>query len=280
MKLDPYITHTFQGLEGVNEAIQALHGGDCLRAVVHIANNDMPVAKLPQLKSNVKLEGGDMKQFSHWSDTCQCQMTFSIFLPEPAGRSAPDPPVLYYLSGLTCTDENARTKSHFAQEAAKVGLAVVFPDTSPRDVDIQGQDDSYDFGSGAGFYVNATQPKWSKHYKMYDYVTKELPELIQALFPVDQNRKSVTGHSMGGHGALIAFLKNPGQYVSVSAFSPICAPTQCPWGQQAFKGYLGSVEAGKDYDATELIKSYPSSAVKPVILIDQVRGFITKQSEA
>merc|ERR1719189_3463999 len=164
--------------------------------------------------------------------------------------------------------ENARTKAHFAQEAGRVGLAVVFPDTSPRGVNIEGQDDSYDFGSGAGFYVNATSPKWSKHYNMYDYVTKELPDLVSKLFPVDATKMSIAGHSMGGHGALISHLKNPGKYTSVSAFSPICNPTKCPWGEKAFTGYLGSVEAGKAYDATELIKSYPLERQIP-ILIDQ-----------
>ena len=268
MKLDSYITHTFEGLEGVNGAIEALHGGDCLRAVIHIAKNDMPEAKLPKLKSDVKLEGGSLKQFAHWSEACQCEMTFSIFLPKPIERSSPNPPVLYYLSGLTCTDENARTKSHFAQEAGKVGLAVVFPDTSPRGVSIEGQDDAYDFGSGAGFYVNATEKKWAKHYNMYDYVTKELPELVTALFPVDPQKKSICGHSMGGHGALICHLKNPGQYASASAFAPICNPTKCPWGEKAFKGYLGSVAAGKDYDATELMAKYHGP--KAPILIDQV----------
>jgi len=267
MKLDPYITHTFEGLEGVNEAIKALHGGDCLRAVVHVAKNDTSPDRLPTLKSDVKLEGGSIKQFSHWSNTCQCEMTFSIFLPQRSERLASDPPVLYYLSGLTCTDENARTKAHFAQEAARVGLAVVFPDTSPRGTDIKGQDDSYDFGSGAGFYVNATEEPWAKNYQMYDYVTKELPELINDLFPVDVNRKSICGHSMGGHGALICHFKNPGIYSSVSAFSPICNPTQCPWGEKAFKGYLGSVKAGEAYDATELISNYEGP--KAPILIDQ-----------
>jgi len=267
MKLDPYITHTFQGLEGVNDSIKALHEGDCLRAVVHIAKNEMPAAQLPQLKSDIRFEGGSMKQFTHWSDACQCEMTFSIFLPERVTRHEPDPPVLYYLSGLTCSDENARTKAHFAQEAGKLGLAVVFPDTSPRGVDIEGQDDSYDFGSAAGFYVNATEGPWAKHYHMYDYVTKELPDLVNGFFPVNPDRKSITGHSMGGHGALVSFLKNPGAYQSVSAFSPICNPTQCPWGEKAFNGYLGSVEAGKEYDATELISKY--TGPKSEILIDQ-----------
>ena len=277
MTLDPFITDTFEGLQGVNGAIEALHGGNCLRAVVNINKSDVKLAKLPTLKGNVKVEGGFMKQFSHWSDSCQCEMTFSIFLPERKQRMAPNPPVLYYLSGLTCTDENARTKAHFAQEAGRVGLAVVFPDTSPRGVSIDGQDDSYDFGSGAGFYVNATDSKWSKHYKMFDYVNKELPALVNALFPVDASKKAITGHSMGGHGALISHLKNPGAFTSASAFAPICNPTQCPWGDKAFKGYLGSLEAGKAYDATELMSKY--SGPKAPILIDQgtADGFLADQ---
>jgi len=267
VSLDPYITHTIKGLENVNGAIDALHSGTCLRAVVHISPNPLDQCKLPAIKGDVKFEGGQMKQLTHWSESCQCDMTFSIFLPDRKQRKSPDPPVLYYLSGLTCTDENARTKAHFASEAAKYGLAVVFPDTSPRGLNIAGQDDSYDFGSGAGFYVNATSGEWSKNYKMYDYVTKELPDLVASLFPVDPTRMSVTGHSMGGHGALVAFLKNPGAYASVSAFAPICNPTQVPWGQKAFQGYLGSVEAGKEYDATELVAKYQGP--QPPILIDQ-----------
>ena len=140
---------------------------------------------------------------------------------------------------------------------------------SPRGLSIAGQDDSYDFGSGAGFYVNATSGDWAKNYQMYDYVTKELPDLVTSLFPVDPVKMSITGHSMGGHGALVAFLKNPGAYASVSAFAPICNPTQVPWGQKAFQGYLGSVEAGKEYDATELVAKYQGP--QPPILIDQVR---------
>merc|ERR1739844_680520 len=231
-----------------------------------------------KLKSNVKMEGGFMKQLSHWSEANQCEMTFSVFLPTPASRTAPPPPTLYYLSGLTCTDENARTKAHFAAEAAKLGLAVVFPDTSARpEVAIEGQDDSYDFGSGAGFYVDATTEKWKKHYNMYTYITKELPELISGLFPVDPERKSITGHSMGGHGALVAHLKNPGMYTSVSAFAPIANPVAVPWGEKAFTGFLGSVEAGKAYDSTELVKNY--SGPKPSILIDQgtADGFLNNQ---
>merc|ERR1711963_436238 len=269
MDLKPFITHEIEGLENVNQSIEALHSGQCLRAVIHIAKSELPVSKLPVLKSNVKLEGGRMQQFQHWSEACQCDMTFSIYVPERKKRSDPDPPVLYYLSGLTCTDENARTKSHFAQEAGRVGLAVVFPDTSPRGVTIEGQDDSYDFGSGAGFYLNATTPKWSKHYNMYDYVTKELPDLVSKLFPVDSSRKSITGHSMGGHGALISHLKNPGVYTSVSAFAPICNPTKCPWGDKAFNGYLGSVASGAEHDATELMLAHGPFSRFADILIDQ-----------
>jgi len=277
MALDPYVTHTYKGLEHVNESIDALHSGSCLRAVVQISDSGLTPQTLPKLKGNVRVEGGWMKQLSHWSEACQCEMTFSVFLPDQQSRTAPLPPVLYFLSGLTCSDENARTKAHFAQEAGRVGLAVVFPDTSPRGVSIEGDDESYDFGTAAGFYVNATTDKWNKHYKMYDYVTKELPELVSGLFPVDPARMAITGHSMGGHGAMICHLKNPGKYTSCSAFAPICAPTQVPWGVKAFTGYLGSVEAGKEYDATELVKNY--SGPKPNILIDQgsADGFLNNQ---
>jgi len=278
MALEPFITHTFKGLDQVNASIDALHGGECLRAIVNIGESDIVQTKLPKLKSNVKMEGGFMKQLSHWSEANQCEMTFSVFLPTPKSRTAPPPPVLYYLSGLTCTDENARTKAHFASEAAKHGLAVVFPDTSARpEVAIEGQDDSYDFGSGAGFYVDATTEKWKKHYNMYTYITKELPELVSGLFPVDGERRSITGHSMGGHGALICHLKNPGMFSSVSAFSPICNPTVVPWGEKAFTGYLGSVEAGKAYDATELVSNYDGPKVP--LLIDQgtADGFLDNQ---
>jgi len=277
MPLEDFITHRFNGLEHVNKAIEALHSGECLRAVIHIGDSGITPAKLPTLKGNVRVENGWMKQLSHWSESCQCDMTFSVFLPDQKTRTGPLPPVLYYLSGLTCSDENARTKAHFAQEAGRVGLAVVFPDTSPRGVNIPGEDDSWDFGSAAGFYVDATAEPWSKHYKMYTYITKELPELITGLFPVDPVKRSITGHSMGGHGAMVAHLKNPGMFTSVSAFSPIVNPSAVPWGEKAFTGYLGSVEAGKAYDATELVKSY--SGPKPTILIDQgtADGFLNNQ---
>eukprot|EP00094_Tigriopus_californicus_P011069 TCALIF_10680-PA protein Name:"Similar to frmA S-(hydroxymethyl)glutathione dehydrogenase (Synechocystis sp. (strain PCC 6803 / Kazusa))" AED:0.06 eAED:0.06 QI:0/0.5/0.6/0.8/1/1/5/194/709 len=267
MTLEPYVTHQIEGLSRVNQAIEALHSGSCLRAVVKIAKSEVPLAPLPSLKGNVKLEGGYLKQLTHWSPSTQCDMTFSIFVPQPKTRFTAPPPVLYYLSGLTCTDENARSKSHFAQAAAQYGLAVVFPDTSPRGVTLAGQDESYDFGSGAGFYLNATADPWSKHYKMYDYITKELPDLVSQLFRVDATRSGIMGHSMGGHGALVAHLKNPGKYQSVSAFAPICHPMDCPWGHKAFKGYLGSIEAGSAYDATVLMSTFTGPKIP--ILIDQ-----------
>jgi S-formylglutathione hydrolase len=160
-------------------------------------------------------------------------MTFSIYVPDKVKRVAPAPPVLFYLSGLTCTDENAKQKGSFFEAASAYGLAVVSPDTSARgdDVKIDNHDDAqYDLGSGAGFYVDATEAKWSKHYNMYTYVTKELPEIVGALFDVDVTQRAITGHSMGGHGALTVHLKNPGMFKSVSAFAPICNPTQAPWG--------------------------------------------------
>merc|ERR1711970_1619990 len=177
MALDPYITHTIKGLENVNGAIEALHSGSCLRAVVHITPNPLETCKLPSLKGDVRVDGGWMKQLSHWSDCCNCEMTFSIFLPDPQERNSHPPPVLYYLGGLTATDDLPRTKANYSQGAARVGRAVVFPDSSPRGANIDPEDDSWDFGTGAGFYVDATTEPWSKNYNMYTYGTKELPDL-------------------------------------------------------------------------------------------------------
>jgi len=211
--------------------------------------------------------GGSVRQYSHTSSTLKCDMKFSVFLPPAAAHTKV--PVLYWLSGLTCTDQNFITKAGAQRVAAKHNIALICPDTSPRDVDLGDVDDSaWDFGSGAGFYVNATVDPWAKHYHMYDYVTKELPSLISAELPVDHNRVSIFGHSMGGHGALICALKNPGKYKSVSAFAPISNPMQCPWGKKAFSGYLGNNQDDwKQYDATELVKTYAGPQVR--ILVDQ-----------
>ena len=219
------------------------------------------------VKSTVKLFGGVLQRMTHTSKVCACDMTFAVYLPPQAETKAV--PVLYWLSGLTCTDENFSQKAGFARAAAARGLAIVMPDTSPRGVTIEGADDSYDFGSGAGFYVNATEAKWAGHYHMYSYVTEELPALVEATFAdkLVAGKKSIFGHSMGGHGALTIGIKNPKAYSSISAFSPICHPTNCPWGTKAFTGYLGGVEAGKAHDACELIKTYDGPPLE--LLVDQ-----------
>lgn len=176
--------------------------------------------------------------------------------------------MLWWLSGLTCTEENFTFKAGAQRLAAEHGLVLVAPDTSPRGVDIPGEDDAYDFGSGAGFYLDATRAPWAKNYRMYSYVTQELPELVFKHFPVRPDAQGIFGHSMGGHGALVIALGNPGVYRSVSAFAPIVAPSQVPWGTKAFAGYLGDDrEAWKRYDATELVKS--GARINGTILIDQ-----------
>ncbi|GBG33316.1 S-formylglutathione hydrolase [Hondaea fermentalgiana] len=203
-----------------------------------------------------KAFGGWVKQFSHTSKVLgDLEMKFSVFLPAQSENSKV--PVVYYLSGLTCTDENFTTKAGAQRRAAELGFALVAPDTSPRGANIEGEDESYDFGSGAGFYVDATTDKWKKNYNMYSYVTDELPSLIASELPVDDSRKAVSGHSMGGHGSLITALKNPGMFKCATAFAPIANPMNCQWGQKAFTGYLGEDKsAWAKYDASELVKSY------------------------
>ncbi|QSX32069.1 S-formylglutathione hydrolase [Shewanella avicenniae] len=204
--------------------------------------------------SSNKMFGGWHKQYTHFSNVLNCQMRFAIYLP-PQANDKPVP-VLYWLSGLTCTDENFMQKAGAQRVAAELGMAIVCPDTSPRGEGVADDaNGAYDFGLGAGFYLNATEQPWAKHYQMYDYVVDELPKLIAQHFPVTE-QKAIAGHSMGGHGALTIALKNPGMFVSASAFAPICHPSQCPWGQKAFAGYLGlDREQWKQYDTVELIKS-------------------------
>jgi len=217
--------------------------------------------------SSAKCFGGFVRRFSHQSNALQCAMHFSVFVP-PQASDSNRVPVLYWLSGLTCTDENFVSKSGAQRAAAKHGIFLVVPDTSPRGINIEGQSDSWDFGLGAGFYVNATAEKWARHFNMFDYVTKELSDIINSNFPVLADKQSISGHSMGGHGALICALKNPGKFKSVSAFAPISNPINCPWGQKAFNGYLGAdKDAWKAWDATELVKSY--TGPKLDFLIDQ-----------
>ncbi len=195
--------------------------------------------------------GGNQEVWTHASAALGCEMKLGIYLP-PQAETTPCP-VLYWLSGLTCTEQNFITKSGAQRYAAEHGIILVAPDTSPRGegvADVEG----YDLGLGAGFYINATQPPWSQHYRMYDYVAEELPALIDASFPSNRLR-AISGHSMGGHGALVVALKNPGRYRSVSAFAPIVAPSQVPWGEKAFSAYLGDDrEAWKAWDACELVR--------------------------
>jgi len=199
--------------------------------------------------------GGRQLRFSHDSQALDCSMNFSVYLPPAA--EAGRVPVLYWLSGLTCTDENFVQKAGAQQYAAKYGVAIVAPDTSPRGEGVPDDPEAaYDFGLGAGFYVNATQAPWSQHYRMYDYVLHELPELVCANLPINGARAGIFGHSMGGHGALTIALKNPDRYRSVSAFAPICSPLNCPWGEKALGYYLGKDrETWKHYDTTALVRA-------------------------
>ncbi|MBY6050006.1 S-formylglutathione hydrolase [Vannielia litorea] len=196
--------------------------------------------------------GGVQGVYTHASEACACDMTFGLFLPEEA-KDGPVP-VLWYLSGLTCTHENAMTKAGAQGWAAEQGIALVFPDTSPRGDDVA-DDEAYDLGKGAGFYVNATQDPWAKHFRMWDYVAEELPALIGENFAVDMARQSITGHSMGGHGALTLAMGLPGRFASVSAFAPICHPSQSDWGRKQLGAYLGSDESTwAPHDAAPLMK--------------------------
>ncbi|MFM1896334.1 MAG: S-formylglutathione hydrolase [Pseudomonadota bacterium] len=220
-----------------------------------------------EIFSDVKLFGGRQIRFLHVSAVNHCSMTASIYLPPQA--SAGKVPVLYWLSGLTCTDENFVIKSGAQRYAAEHGVAIVTPDTSPRGNDVPGEPDgSYDFGHGAGFYLSATQAPWNKHYHMEPYIVSELPALVNAHFPVDGDRQSIFGHSMGGHGALTLALKNPDSYRSVSAFAPICAPSQCPWGVKALSRYLGEDRTTwQPYDSCELVRAATGRRFE--LLVDQ-----------
>jgi S-formylglutathione hydrolase len=222
--------------------------------------------------------GGVVGFYRHDAATTACSMRFAVFTPPQAEKGRV--PVLYYLAGLTCTEETFMMKAGAQRSAAELGLMLVAPDTSPRGVKLPGDSDSWDFGVGAGFYVDATEEPWSRHYRMYSYVTQELPQLIDADFATDRQRVGIFGHSMGGHGALVMALKNPERYRSVSAFAPIAAPKSCPWGEKAFTGYLGA-DKGRwsAYDATELVAEVKDAARRPAILIDQGSSdqFLEKQ---
>lgn len=218
---------------------------------------------------------GRQQRWRHDSTVLNCAMTFSIFLP-PVDEKA-NPPVLYWLSGLTCNDENFTTKAGAQRIAAELGIVLVMPDTSPRGDDVA-DDAGYDLGKGAGFYLNATQQPWASHYRMYDYLRDELPAVIQKEFAVS-DRCAVSGHSMGGHGALIMALKNPGRFTSVSAFAPIVNPTQVPWGQKAFSHYLGDDAANwQEWDSCALmLASQPENAIPTLIDQGDADQFLANQ---
>jgi len=223
-----------------------------------------------QQRSSFATFGGRTAFYSHFSDRCKTEMNFAIYLPPQAQTTSV--PVLYFLSGLTCTDENFMIKAGAQRIAAELGIILVAPDTSPRGEGIPDCADQWDFGMGASFYVDAVQEPWRSHYQMYSYITQELPEVVATSFPVlrsnsGQPIQSICGHSMGGHGALVCALRNPTLYRSVSAFAPIVAPMQCAWGEKALTGYLGpDRQLWQNYDATELVQRSTHPAL---ILIDQ-----------
>lgn len=209
--------------------------------------------------------GGKQRFYSHESRECRTEMRFSVYLPPQAEERSV--PVLYYLAGLTCSEETFMTKAGAQRVAAELGVMLIAPDTSPRKPRFPGDDASWDFGIAAGFYVDATEQPWSQNYRMYSYVTRELPELVQSLGMARADRQGIFGHSMGGHGALVCALRNPSQYRSVSALAPITAPMQCPWGTKAFSGYLGSNKSSwEQYDASVLVAK---QRYAQRILIDQ-----------
>ncbi|MFQ5534831.1 MAG: S-formylglutathione hydrolase [Sphingomonadales bacterium] len=213
--------------------------------------------------------GGTVGFYQHASRATATDMRFSVFMPPRGGRASV--PVLFYLAGLTCTEETFIIKAGALRIAAELGLALVAPDTSPRGEQVPDDSDgAWDFGAGAGFYLDATQQPWAKHYNMYSYVTRDLAAAVFANFPADPARQGLFGHSMGGHGALTIGLTHPEIYRSLSAFAPISAPMQCPWGRKAFTGYLGpDQEAWRAHDATEIVRRIERASGRPKILIDQ-----------
>lgn len=225
----------------------------------------LPEGEAMNIVQQQKCFGGRQIRYQHDSKTLNCSMQFSVFLP-PQAEQGPVPAV-YWLSGLTCTDENFSSKAGAQRVAAELGLALIIPDTSPRGEGVADDAEAaYDLGLGAGFYVNATQAPWSSHYRMYDYVLSELPALVESELPLN-GKRAISGHSMGGHGALVLALRNPERFVSVSAFAPISNPTDCPWGHKALSAYLGENRAAwAEYDASLLLKAKGSSLP---MLVDQ-----------
>jgi len=228
-----------------------------------------------EVVSEAKAHGGRQLVVKHPSSATGTDMTFSIFLP-PEAEAGGELPVVWYLSGLTCTHANVTEKGEYRAACAELGLIFVAPDTSPRGDDVP-DDEGYDFGKGAGFYVDATEEPWSANFRMWSYVTDELPALVGAEFPVDMQRQGITGHSMGGHGALTVALNHPGRFRSVSAFAPIVAPSQVPWGQKALAGYLGEDRATwRKHDAVALIED-GASVDEILVDVGEADPFIEKE---
>ena len=220
-----------------------------------------------EIVSQNRCFGGEVRVCRHASETLGCAMRFSVFIPGLADQKPV--PLLWWLSGLTCTEENFTVKAGAYGEAARLGMAIIAPDTSPRGEQVA-DDASYDLGQGAGFYVDATEQPWSPHFSMYSYITQELQDLVTGEFPVDADAQGISGHSMGGHGALMLGLRNPQIYKSISAFAPIVAPSQCPWGQKAFSAYLGEDgEAWGTHDSCKILSTGGTRQAFPPILVDQ-----------
>jgi S-formylglutathione hydrolase len=218
-----------------------------------------------ELVSESRTFEGLQRTYRHSSEVCACTMQFAVFLPPAAEKASV--PAVYWLSGLTCTEENFSIKSGAQRYAAELGIALIIPDTSPRGVNLPGENEYMNVGTGAGFYVNATQEPWSAHYRMYDYVAQELVAVVNANLPVDPKRKSISGHSMGGHGALIVGLRNSTEYRSISAFAPISSASKSAWGKQALTAYLGIDEsAWREYDACHVIRTRPC---RHMLLVEQ-----------
>lgn len=213
--------------------------------------------------------GGEQRYYRHHSAATGLPMRAAVYLP-PAALAGTPVPALVYLAGLTCTEDTFPTKAGAQRLAAELGLALIAPDTSPRGANVPGESDAWDFGVGAGFYLDATQAPWSAHWRMESWLLTELLPLLTDALPIDGQRLGLTGHSMGGHGALTLALRHPGRFRSLSAFAPICAPTRCPWGEKAFTGYLGADRSTwSAHDATELMSGHRSAPYPAGILIDQ-----------
>ena len=280
LPIDKFITHNFKGLNEVTPLVDALHGGSCLRGVLHIHPYEMPDAPKLTVMSKTKLFGGVLKKVKHWSHCNQCEMKFNIFLPTDdikAQRGKKAYPVVYYLSGLTCNENNFTDKSGFASFAKKHNLVVIVPDTSPRGLEFPEivNNKDYKLGYGAGHYVNATAEPWSKNFNMYTYVTKELPELVNAYFPVDPAVKSVMGHSMGGNGALMVALRNAKEYQSVSAFSPIADPASSGFAKDSLGLYFGG-----DMEAAIPLTGQVAGRIESVAPVAEILGDVAREFEA